>query len=101
MITRSGTLLVRIIGSGTFTTQQVAAELEVSDSQVESYASGQSAMPLNEQKCLAEFVINNSPRFASLGHALNAQVEAAVMFNAGATSVHDRPPLGWSSMRRK
>jgi hypothetical protein len=100
-ITRSAALLGKIIASGGFTAQQVATDLDVSADEVESYASARSAMPLSQQKRLAQFVIKNSPRFASLGHALNAQVVAATMFNAGATSVHGRPPLGWSSMRRK
>jgi len=101
MITRSADLLVRMLASGGFTAEQLATDLMVSASEVESYASAQLVMPLSQQKSLALFVIRNSPRFASLGHALSAQVAAAMLFNAGATKVHNRSPLGWSSMRRK
>ena len=100
-ITRSAALLGRLIASGGFTAEQVATDLDVSAADVESYTSARSVMPLKQQKRLALFVIKHSPRFASQGHALNAQVTAATMFNAGATRTHGRAPIGWSSMRRK
>lgn len=101
MITRSGALLTSVVASGGFTVQQVAQELRVSVEDVESYAGGQAVMPLSQQKCLALFVIKNSPRFASRGHALEAQVAAATTFKAHATKVHDGPPVRWSAGRRK
>ncbi|HEU4996929.1 MAG TPA: hypothetical protein VFT29_19060 [Gemmatimonadaceae bacterium] len=100
MIPRSAALLVRLIASG-FTAQQLATDLAISAADVEAYASARLVMPLHQQKSLALFVIRNSPRFASLGHTLKAQVAAAATFKAGATRVHNGPPLGWSSMRRK
>ena len=101
MVTRSAALLGRIIGSGGFTAQELATVLQISPAEVESYASARSVMPLSQQKSLALFVIKSSPRFASLGHALNAQVAAATTFKSGATRTHNGPPLGWSRMRRK
>ena len=76
-------------------------QLDASTEEVESYARGGLVMPLSQQKRLALLVIKDSPRFASLGHALAAQVAAATTYQARATKVHDRPPLGWSSVRRK
>jgi hypothetical protein len=101
MITRSAALLVKIIAKGGISAQQVASELSVSDADLESYASDQAVMPLSQQKCLAQFVIKNSPQFASLGHALEAQVVAATMFRDGTTTRHDGPPPGWTSLPRK
>ena len=101
MISRAATLLTRLIESGAFTTDDMARELTSSPKDVEAYVAGTLAMPLNKQLRLALVIIEQSPRFVRNGHALKAQVAAAMAFQAHHTSVHNEPPTKWTSNKRR
>lgn len=101
MISRAGTLLKRLIESGAFTIDDMARELTSSLTEVEAYSEGTLAMPLSKQLRLALVIIEQSPRFVRSGHALKAQVAAAMAFEAHHTSVHNEPPTKWTSNKRR
>ena len=101
MISRAGTLLKRLIESGAFTTDDLARELTSSAQDLEAYIGGTKPMPLSKQLRLALVIIEQSPRYVRSGHALKAQVAAAMAFEAHATSVHNEPPTKWTSNKRR
>ena len=101
MISRAGTLLKRLVESRAFTIDDMARELTSSPKEVEAYIDGTLAIPLSKQLRLALFIIEQSPRFARSGHALKAQVAAAMAFEAHHTSVHNEPPTKWTSNKRR
>lgn len=99
-LTRSGVLLKNAIESGDVTPAQIASGLAISQTALESYASGDEVMPLSLQLRLALLVIKHSPRLAGRAHALQGQATAAKAFHDRKTSVHSGPPLGSSANRR-
>jgi hypothetical protein len=101
MISRAGTLLKRLTESGAFTSDELARELTSSPQEIDHYIAGTTAIPLKKQMRLATLIIAHSPRFVRSGHALKAQVTAAMAFEAHATPVHNGPPARWTSNRKR
>jgi hypothetical protein len=101
MISRAAGLLKRLTESGAFTTQDMARELSCSIDDVQAYIGGALTIPLSKQHRLALLVIEQSPRFVRSGHALKAQVTAAMAYESQATSVHNEPPTKWTSNKRR
>ena len=95
MRTRSGALLRALIARNEATVPELAECLVAQPSDVESFASGREVMSLKRQLCLAIYVIEKVPALARHGHALRAQVAAAMSFQAQATRVHNEPPGRW------
>jgi hypothetical protein len=101
MKSRSGALLKNVIDTGKFTADDMARELTASREDIESYVSGEAAMPLERQLSLALLVIEQCPRLVRRGHTLRAQVAAAMAFRGKETATHSEPPSTWISMFRR
>lgn len=69
--------------------------------EVDSYTTGEVAMPLSRQRVLAQLVIEQSPRFARKGYALREQVVAAHAFEHRHTKRHGEPPGRWTNPHRR
>jgi|SRR4051812_17107637 hypothetical protein len=80
-------LLLRADGRAAF-----ATALDVEVATIDAFASGRALMPLDAQRCLAAFVIENVPALARMGHRLQAQVAAATDFHDGRTATHKTAP---------
>jgi len=100
VIPRSAALLKALLGREEFSAAHVAEALACSPNELEPFAAGDPAMPLDTQLKLALFVIAKVPALARRGHALKAQVSAATSFNDHDTAVHSEPPGRWTTRRR-
>jgi hypothetical protein len=80
-------LLLRADGPTAF-----AVALDVEIATVDAFISGRDLMPLDVQRRLATFVIENVPTLARMGHRLQAQVAAATDFNDRRTTTHNASP---------
>jgi hypothetical protein len=85
-------LLDKVVASKHAKHDAVARAVVVSDLMLDAYISGAQPIPLDRQLCLALFVIETIPALARAGHALRGQVQAAIMFQEGATETHLQPP---------
>jgi hypothetical protein len=85
-------LLTRVIATGEFTTEALAAELVIPVEMVDRFASNDVPMPLERQLALALFVIERVPSLARSGHQLKGQVAAALAFATKVTEVHSGAP---------
>jgi hypothetical protein len=100
MMTRSAALLRTILDGGNFLPELIARELEISQGDLEQYARCEQVMPLSRQMSLARFVIRYAPPLARRGHALRAQVSAALEFHARKPAPNSGAFASWPSLRR-
>lgn len=83
---------MRIIATGSYDMQRLAAELVVDERTIAEYISGAAEMPLDRQLCLARFAIGNVPELARFGRNLLGQIEAVARFTQSDTVVHASRP---------
>jgi hypothetical protein len=93
--TRSAALLKSLVARGAVDAADLANALVCSPEHVESCLAGTVVLSLEQQLCLALYVIEHVPKFARRGHTLRAQVAAAMKFAAHETRVHSEPPGRW------
>ena len=100
MIPRSSKLLSSLIESKEFTAEELASQLLVPVDVIQQYIAATMVMPLSRQMLLAKFVIERSTSLKRAGHALQAQVAAAVGFESKTTTSHTGPRPAWTGRRR-
>ncbi|MEO9034314.1 MAG: hypothetical protein ABI442_02330 [Gemmatimonadaceae bacterium] len=77
MSEQSGVHLLRVlIDEGWCARSELAGELVVSPKQIDAYADGRAAMPLDRQLCLALFVVETIPALVTIGRQLREAVAA-------------------------
>ena len=91
--TRASALLAKVLASGLYDQAQIASELAVTPAAIDGFLSGQAAMPLERQLCLALFVVEKIQSLARSGHILHGQVKAAIAFHGHTTAVHQTAPV--------
>ena len=97
---RACRLLLRLLDEKALSLEELACDLAVTPSVLESYRANQQYMPLDRQLCLALMVIERFPRMARLGHALRGQAIAAIRFNERLTALHTDPTIAFDPVRR-
>jgi hypothetical protein len=89
---RATQLLLRLVAADWFDLDTIARALTVSRPILEKYLNGTEPIPLDQQLCLAVFLIERVPPLARQGRHLRGQVQAAVAFQSGETQTHNSPP---------
>jgi hypothetical protein len=89
---RATQLLLRLVATGWFELETIARALMVPRPTLEKYLNGSEPIPLDQQLCLAVFLIEHVPALARQGRHLRGQVQAAVAFRSGETQTHNSPP---------
>ncbi len=75
-------LLRLLINEGWCARSGLADELVVSPKQIDAYADGRVAMPLDRQLCLALFVVETIPALVTIGRQLREEVTARMSANS-------------------
>ena len=89
---RALVLLRKLVATQTYELDALAEALVVKRSALDSYLSGEVAIPLERQLCLALFAVEHVPSLARLGYQLRGQVAAAIAFQERATTTHLQAP---------
>lgn len=90
--TRSAQLLRRVLHERALDRETLAHELLVTPRALDAFLEGRRVMPLDRQLCLALLVIDRVPSLARQGHALRAQVAAAIAYESHVTATHEDYP---------
>lgn len=89
---RALVLLHKLVATQTYQLDTLAEALVITRNALDSYLSGEVAIPLERQLCLALFVVDHVPSLARLGYRLRGQVAAAIAFRERATATHLQSP---------
>ena len=90
--TRSTQLLQRVLHENALERETLVQELLITPRALDAFLDGRRVMPLDRQLCLALLVIDRVPALARHGHALRAQVAAAIAYQSQVTATHEDYP---------
>ena len=85
---RAVRLLQQLIRRQLATAEALSACLGVSPQRLLKYLAGKTRMPLESQRRLADFILDQAPELAREAHRLRLQCEAEELYRTGETETH-------------
>jgi hypothetical protein len=86
-------LLTKVVATGWFEKDEVAAALRVSVHMLDAYLSCETAIPTDRQLRLADFVVKKVQPLARMGYRLRGQASAALLYQSEQTATHMIAPV--------